>query len=290
MQKKQAVGMIGLGLMGLPMAKRLLDAGIKLTVWNRTPEKAESLLSDGAKLADSIASLVASVDTVILMLADTPVVEAIMRGPAGVLEVLSPDTLVIDMGTTAVINTKAMAADVISVGGKYVDAPVSGGVIGAENGSLSIMAGGSAETFNDALPLLEILGGKITHVGDSGSGQIAKAANQVIVGLTIGAVAEGLALAAAAGADPARVRQALDGGFATSRILQVHGERMVRQEYPLGARCTTQRKDLQQALELAESLGLELPTTELCRDQYDRLIASGDADLDHAALYKLYKA
>ena len=288
MQQYKTIGVIGLGLMGLPMARQLLAAGFRVKVWNRSMQKVELLVKEGAEKADSVAALAATVDVVILMLADTPVVEEIMRGKDGVLEVLSPDTLVIDMGTTAVVNTRALASDVIAQGGSYLDAPVSGGVIGAQAGNLSVMAGGSLGVFKAALPIFEALGKKITYVGESGSGQIAKAANQVIVGLTIGAVAEGLALAAAAGADPAKVREALDGGFASSRILEVHGQRMVEQAYPAGGRCSTQRKDMQQALDLADLIGLQLPTTKLCRDQYDKLIADGDADLDHSALYKLY--
>ena len=162
---------------------------------------------------------------------------------------------------------------------------MSGGEIGAKDGTLTIMAGGTREAVSRAMPFFEVMGSHVTHVGDAGAGQIAKAANQVIVGLTIGAVAEALALAKRAGADPAKVREALQGGFAASRILEVHGQRMIDGVFVPGGKAATQRKDMQQALDLAASIGLELPATALSRDLYDRLIAAGGADLDHSGLY-----
>jgi 3-hydroxyisobutyrate dehydrogenase-like beta-hydroxyacid dehydrogenase len=173
------------------------------------------------------------------------------------------------------------------MGCSYVDAPVSGGTIGAEAGNLTIMAGGDEQSFNRALPILQVLGDRITHVGSVGAGQVAKAANQVIVGLNIGAVAEALALAKAAGVEPGKVCEALKGGFADSRILEVHGQRMVKNSFEPGAKSTIQRKDMHQAIELAAQLGLEMPATALSRDLYDRLIDSGDGNLDHAALFKV---
>ncbi len=288
MNSEDSVGLIGIGLMGLPMARRLLAAGIDLCVYNRSRDKAEALACEGATVCATAAELAGRCDVVILMLADTPTVETVLRGDAGVLQALSPGDLVVDMGTTAVTATRALAEDVRDAGADYVDAPVSGGVIGAEQGALSIMVGGLPPSVERARPLFEAMGQRITHVGDSGAGQIAKAANQVIVGLTIAAVAEGLALAGRAGADIARVREALGGGFADSRILEVHGRRMVDNQFAPGGRCSTQRKDLQQALDLAAQLGMELPVTALTRDLYDRLIEGGDADLDHAALFRLY--
>ncbi len=288
MNSEDSVGLIGIGLMGLPMARRLLAAGIDLCVYNRSRDKAEALAGEGATVCATAAELAGRCDVVILMLADTPTVETVLRGDAGVLQALSPGDLVVDMSTTAVTATRALAEDVRDAGGDYVDAPVSGGVIGAEQGTLSIMVGGLPPSVERARPLFEAMGQRITHVGDSGAGQIAKAANQVIVGLTIAAVAEGLALAGRAGADIARVREALGGGFADSRILEVHGRRMVENQFAPGGRCSTQRKDLQQALDLAAQLGMELPVTALTRDLYDRLIERGDADLDHAALFRLY--
>jgi 3-hydroxyisobutyrate dehydrogenase-like beta-hydroxyacid dehydrogenase len=226
-------------------------------------------------------------DMVIIMVADTTAVESVLLGENGLLGQLREGSLVIDMGTTSVLKTRHFAMLVSEKGGSYVDAPVSGGTIGAESGSLTVMAGGTEEAFKRALPILQILGERITHVGGSGAGQVAKAANQVIVGLTIGAVAEALALSRAAGVDPARVRQALQGGFADSRILDIHGRRMVEGDYRLGARCTTQRKDMDQALEFAAALGLDMPATALSRDLYDRLIEQGGGDLDHSALFSL---
>jgi 3-hydroxyisobutyrate dehydrogenase-like beta-hydroxyacid dehydrogenase len=190
------------------------------------------------------------------------------------------------MGTSKVTATRAFARDVESAGGQYIDAPVSGGTIGAQSGTLTIMAGGNDNAMARAQPVFDVLGQKTTHVGPVGTGQVAKAANQIIVGLNIGAVAEALTLAKKAGADPARVREALSGGFADSRILEVHGQRMVEGEFEPGARSTIQRKDLDQAVELAAELGFELPATALGRDLYDKLIDAGHGDLDHSALIK----
>jgi 3-hydroxyisobutyrate dehydrogenase-like beta-hydroxyacid dehydrogenase len=221
---------------------------------------------------------------------DTPAVEAVMDGPDGLLARLRPGTVVVDMGTTAVLATRALAERVRAAGGAWVDAPVSGGQVGAEAADLTIMIGGAAADVARVRPVLEVLGRRLTHVGDVGAGQVAKAANQVIVGLTIGAVAEGLALARRAGVDPARVREALMGGFAASRILDLHGQRMVEGRFAPGARATTQRKDMDQALALAATLGLDLPATALNRDLYDRLIAAGGGGLDHAALIEVLES
>ncbi len=284
------VGLAGTGLMGAPMARRLLEAGFDLSVYNRTADKALAAVHGAAdRVCEKPARLAARVDVVVLMLADTPTVEQAVNGPDGILESLAPGSLVIDMGTTAVGATRALAEEVRDAGAEYVDAPVSGGVIGAESGTLSIMAGGTSEAVARAMPVLQVLGTRVTHVGDTGAGQIAKAANQVIVGLTIAAVSEALALASRAGADIAKVREALAGGFASSRILEVHGERMERDDFRPGGRCTTQRKDLAQALDLAEQLGLDLPVTDLCRALYDRVIEDGGGDLDHSALFTLYR-
>ena len=219
------------------------------------------------------------------MATDTPAVERIVGAGDGIADGIAPDGLVIDMGTTAVEATRALAKTIEGRGAHYVDAPVSGGEIGAKAGTLTIMAGGSEAAVARAMPYFQVMGASTTRVGEVGAGQIAKAANQVIVGLTIGAVAEALALAKRAGADPAKVREALQGGFAASRILEVHGQRMIDGAFTPGGKATTQRKDLQQALDLASSIGLELPATALTRDLYDRLIAAGCGDLDHSGLY-----
>lgn len=284
----KTVGFIGLGLMGRPMCRNLMKAGLTPVVYNRSPLPRQELVSEGALGAASPAEVAEQADIIVIMVADTPAVENVLTGPDGVLSTLRPDTLLIDMGTTAVPATRRLAALVEEKGALYVDAPVSGGTIGAEAGTLTIMAGGSEQAFALARPVLGLLGERITHVGATGAGQVAKAANQVIVGLNIGAVAEALALARAAGVDPARVRAALRGGFADSRILEVHGQRMLDNNFAPGGKCTTQRKDMHQALELAAELGLEMPATALSRDLYDRLIDAGDGDLDHAALFRLY--
>lgn len=286
-QHTQKLGFIGLGLMGKPMCRNLIKAGFDLFVTNRSAQPRTELEAAGATPLETPSQVASRTDTVIIMVADTAAVESVLLGEDGVIHHLGDNSLVIDMGTTSVTQTRRFAELISEKGGLYVDAPVSGGTIGAESGSLTIMAGGSEEGFNRALPILQILGDRITHVGDSGAGQVAKAANQVIVGLNIGAAAEALALAKAAGVDPARVRQALQGGFADSRILEVHGKRMVDGDYSLGARCTTQRKDMHQAIELAATLGLDMPATSLSRDLYDKLIENGGADLDHSALFTL---
>jgi 3-hydroxyisobutyrate dehydrogenase-like beta-hydroxyacid dehydrogenase len=282
----QTIGFIGLGLMGRHMARNLQAAGAALIIHNRSQGVIEELATEGMTAAATPGDVAAKSEAVILMLPDTPAVETVLRGPGGVLSGLTPDTLVIDMGTTKVIATRGFAADVEAAGGIYVDAPVSGGTIGAEGGTLTIMAGGTDATIARAQPLFDVLGQKTTHVGLISTGQVAKAANQVIVGLNIGAVAEALVLAKKAGADPARVREALGGGFADSRILEVHGQRMIDGAFAPGGKCTTQRKDMDQALELAAELGFEMPATALGRDLYDKLINAGHGDLDHSALIK----
>lgn len=284
----RTIGFIGLGLMGKPMCRNLMEAGANLVVTNRSEPPRLEIATEGATAVDNPSEVASRVDILVMIVADTPAVESVLSAENGVLSNLKPGTLIIDMGTTAVPATRSFAGLVEERGGLYVDAPVSGGTIGAESGNLTIMAGGSEEAFGLALPILEVLGGRITHVGASGAGQVAKAANQVIVGLNIGAAAEALALAKAAGVDPGRVREALKGGFADSRILEVHGQRMVDNVFVPGARCTTQRKDMHQALELAASLELEMPATALSRDLYDKVIEAGGADLDHAGLFTLY--
>ena len=282
----QKTGFIGLGLMGKPMARNLANAGADLIVHNRSSASVDELVSEGMAAGGSPSGTAQGADIIIMMLPDTPTVEKILLGENGVLVGLKPGSLVIDMGTTKVPVTRAFAKAVEDKGCDYLDAPVSGGTIGAENATLTIMAGGTDAAFKRAHPILNVLGSRITHIGSAGTGQVAKAANQVIVGLNIGAVAEALTLAKHAGADPAKVREALAGGFADSRILEVHGQRMIDDTFMPGARATVQRKDMDQALELAAELGIELPATSLSRDLYDWLIENGGADLDHAALIK----
>ncbi|MDP6787613.1 MAG: NAD(P)-dependent oxidoreductase [Rhodospirillales bacterium] len=283
----KTIGFIGLGLMGRPMCLNLNKAGARLIVHNRSRPVVDEMTAKGMTAAATSSAVAAAAKTVIVMVSDTPAAEAVIGGTDGILGAVGPDSLVIDMGTTAVSATRRLAAAVIGAGGQFVDAPVSGGTVGAEAGTLTIMAGGSKEAVGRAAPLLKVLGASLTHVGGVGDGQVAKAANQVIVGLVIGAVAEALALARRAGADPAKVRQALKGGFADSRILELHGQRMVSGDFRPGGKATTQRKDLAQALDLARELGFDMPATRLNRELYDRLIADGFGDLDHSALIKV---
>lgn len=281
----QRVAVIGLGLMGQPMARALKRAGATVTVNTRSAGPMAVFAAEGFATAATPAQAAAQADAVILMLTDTPAVEsvtaALLAGEIG-------GKLVIDMGTTAPAATLRLAAQVTAAGADWLDAPVSGGQVGAQEATLTIMAGGSDGAFARALPLFQAMGRHITHVGAAGAGQVAKAANQVIVGLTIGAVAEAMALARSAGVDPARLRTALMGGFAASRILDLHGLRMAEGRFDPGGRSVTQRKDLQQALDLADAHTLDLPITRLTRDLYDRLIAAGGGDLDHSGLYTLY--
>ncbi len=281
------VGFIGLGLMGKPMALNLARANRELVVYNRSPGPIEEFAAKDIATASSPAEVAARATLVIIMVSDTRAVEEVLFGAAGIFSGIAPGSTVIDMGTTEVLATRRFAERVATRDVDYVDAPVSGGVVGAEAGSLAIMVGARADCFARVRPILDILGENITHVGDIGAGQVAKAANQVIVGLTIGAVAEALTLAKRAGVDPARVRAALAGGFAGSRILELHGQRMVDGSFTPGGKAVTQRKDLFQALELARSLGLDLPATALNMQLYDRLIESGGGQLDHSALIKV---
>lgn len=281
------VGFAGLGLMGRPMARHLLSAGADLRVWNRTRGVAEAFEQPRVQVCDSPADLAGRSDIVVLMLADTPVVEQVLFGPDGLSQGLRAGSMVVDMGTTAVVPTREFARRLAHNGIDFIDAPVSGGEIGAIDATLTIMAGGGDDAIDRAGPLFSVLGRNFTHVGAVGAGQVAKAANQIIVGLNIGAVAEALALVKAAGVDQSKVRQALLGGFAGSRILEVHGQRMIDQSFEPGARITTQFKDMRQACELGHLLKQSLPATELSKTLFERLIERGDGDLDHSALIRV---
>ncbi|HLB81304.1 MAG TPA: NAD(P)-dependent oxidoreductase, partial [Dongiaceae bacterium] len=230
-------------------------------------------------------------ETLIVDVTDTAAVEQVLLGddPPGAVAGLQSGGLIVDMGTTGVAATRRFAAAARAAGGDYVDAPVSGGVVGAEAASLTIMAGGGAAAFARALPVLRVLGRNVTHCGEAGAGQVAKIANQMIVGLTIGAVAEAMALARRAGVEPARLRAALTGGFADSRILELHGARMADGAFAPGGKAVIQRKDMLLALELAREVGIELPAVELNRRLWDRMVEKGWGELDHSALIKIYE-
>lgn len=277
------LALLGTGLMGRPMAHRLLAAGGSLTVWNRSPDKAAGLVAAGAVLAPSAAAAVQEADQVITMLEHGGVVRSVLQD-GGVLAALRPGALFIDMSSIQPAEAREHAAWLAARGVGALDAPVSGGTLGAEAGSLAIMAGGSAEDFERARPVFAALG-RATHVGPAGTGQLAKLANQMIVGITIGAVAEALILAERGGADPARVREALRGGFADSRILEVHGQRMVARDFAKRAAMTVQLKDLRNALATAAEDGTTLPVTELFARLYAEAIGHGHAEADHAGLW-----
>ncbi len=281
------IAFIGLGIMGMPMARNLKRAGAQVAVYNRSPQKVARLVKEGfAELKEPKDACHA--DVVICMLADTAAVEAVLFADNGVAAAARSGLTIIDMGTTAVEATRTIAEKLGEHGVKFIDAPVSGGETGAIEGTLSIMVGAAEDDLRAVQPIFEILGSNIIHVGDVGCGQIAKAANQIIVGHTIQAVAEAFALCQSGGADLQKVAEALSGGFADSTILKVHGQRMIAGNFAPGGKVSTQLKDLQQALDFAGSLNLPLPATKLCRDRYQALIEKGGSQLDHSALFRLY--
>ena len=283
------IGFIGLGIMGTPMAGHLIAASHSLFLKTRRSVP-EALLAAGGTACATAAEVAERADTIILMLPDTPDVEQVLFGADGVAEGLSPGKTVIDMSSIAPLATKDFAARIAERGGAYLDAPVSGGEVGAKNAALSIMVGGEAEIFARAEPLFAAMGKTVTHVGPVGSGQVAKVANQIIVALTIEAVAEGLLFASKAGADPAKVRQAITGGLATSRILELHGARMIERTFDPGFRIGLHQKDLNLALDNARTLGLSLPATALAQQLFSACVAQGGAAWDHSAMVKALEA
>ncbi|MGD0561905.1 MAG: 2-hydroxy-3-oxopropionate reductase [Roseiarcus sp.] len=277
------LGFIGLGVMGAPMAGHLLKGGHTLHVFSRSGAPAQ-LLADGAEPSANPAEVARASDVVITMVPDTPDVEKVLFGENGVATGLSKGKAVIDMSSISPIATKQFAAKIEKLGCDYVDAPVSGGELGAKAATLSIMVGGSEDAFARVKPIFELMGKNITHVGAVGDGQTAKVANQIIVALNIEAVAEALLFAAKAGADPARVRAALMGGFASSRILEVHGERMIKRTFNPGFRIELHQKDLNLALSSARALGVSLPNTATAQELFNSCVAHGGAAWDHSAL------
>jgi 2-hydroxy-3-oxopropionate reductase len=282
------LGWIGLGIMGAPMCGHLIAAGHTMTVHTRS-KVPEAIAAAGAKTAPSASAVAQASDIVFLMLPDTPDVERVLFGEHGVatgLEGKPAGTLVVDMSSISPMATQDFAARIQALGGDYLDAPVSGGEVGAKAASLTIMVGGSEAAFAQALPLLQAMGRNVTHVGGSGDGQTTKVANQIIVALNIAAVAEALVFAKKAGADPAKVRQALMGGFAASRILEVHGERMIKRTFSPGFRIGLHQKDLNLALQGAKALGVALPGTAGAAQLMQVCAANGLAEADHSALVK----
>ena len=271
--------------MGAPMAGHLLAAGHKLFVNTRSKCPAD-LTQGGAIVCESPAAVAKNSEVVIIMVPDTPDVEKVLFGKGGVAEGLSKGKLVIDMSSISPIATRDFARRVNALGADYLDAPVSGGEVGAKAASLTIMVGGPEAAFERAKPLFEKMGKNITLVGGNGDGQTTKVANQIVVALTIEAIGEALLFAAKAGADPARVRQALMGGFAASRILEVHGERMVKRTFNPGFRIELHQKDLNLALSSARQIGLSLPNTATAQELFNACAANGHGKLDHSAMVK----
>lgn len=284
---EERIGFIGLGVMGKPMARNLRAAGLDLVVHSRSPGPVDELVAEGAERASDPSELAAGVDVVITMVPDTPDVDRVLFGEGGVAGGIRPDSLVIDMSTIRPTEASRFAERLAATDVAMLDAPVSGGERGAIDGTLSIMVGGQEDAFARALPILEILGGNVTHVGGSGAGQVAKACNQLIVGATIQAVGEALVLAAKAGVDPATVREALLGGFAGSKILEVHGQRMLRGDFAPGFRSALHLKDAGIVTETAEELGSPTPSFAVAAAALGTLVATGRGDLDHAALVKV---
>jgi 2-hydroxy-3-oxopropionate reductase len=279
----ERIAFIGTGLMGAPMAGRLVAAGFPVTVWNRTRAKAEAVLAAGARWAEGPAEAVAGAGMVITMVSNAAAVEEVLFG-SGAAGALAAGTIVVDMTSTSPPVARDHGGRLASRGVRYVDAPVSGGTRGAAAGTLAIMAGGEEGTIAELAPVFAAMG-NVRRVGPVGSGQLCKLANQLIVAVTIGAVAEALVLAERGGADPAAVREALRGGFADSRILNEHGQRMIARDFRPGGTVTNHIKDLDAAEAFAESAGVKLPLLETVRELFYRLRSNGGAELDHSALF-----
>ena len=279
------IGFVGLGIMGAPMAGHLAQAGHPLFVFTRG-KVPEAITDSRATQCTSARGVAERADIVFIMVPDTPDVEAVLFGEAGIAAGLSKTKVVVDMSSISPIATKVFAQRINALGCDYLDAPVSGGEVGAKNATLSIMVGGPEATFEKVKPLFELMGKNITLVGGNGDGQTAKVANQIIVALNIEAVAEALLFAAKAGADPARVRQALMGGFASSKILEVHGDRMVKRTFEPGFRIELHQKDLNLALSSARALGVSLPNTATAQELFNSCAAHGGKAWDHSAMVK----
>ncbi len=279
------IGFIGMGIMGVPMAGHLLDAGHELAVYD-VAEIRKEVLDKGAKKVGSSKEVAAFGEVIIIMVPDTPHVQAVLFGENGVAEADLKGKTVVDMSSISPVDTKAFAKKINELGAQYLDAPVSGGEVGAKAATLTIMVGGEQATFDKIKPLFELMGKNITLVGGNGDGQTCKVANQIIVALNIEAVAEALLFASKAGADPAKVREALMGGFASSKILEIHGERMIKRTFDPGFRIELHQKDLNLALSNARMMGLSLPNTATARELFNACEANGGSAWDHSAMVK----
>ncbi len=283
------IGFIGLGIMGTPMAGHLIKGGHQLFL-HSVPSVPQALTEAGGKACATGEEVARNADVVIVMVPDTPHVEDVLFNPQGVAKGLSAGKVVVDMSSISPVATKDFAKRINELGCEYLDAPVSGGDVGAKGASLSIMVGGSQAAFDRVKPVFELMGKNITRVGENGDGQTTKVANQIVVALTIAAVAEGLLFASKAGADPAKVRQALLGGLATSRILEVLGERMIKRTFDPGFRIALHQKDLNLALTSARQLGLALPNTATAQEMFNACVAHGGAAWDHSGMVRALEA
>lgn len=281
------VGYIGLGIMGRPCVINLLKAGFDVTVWARRQASATALIDAGAHWAPSVAELAAQVDVLISNVSDTVDVEQLLLGPDGVASTARTGLVCVDMSTISPIGARDIAQRLAASGVAFLDCPVSGGEVGAINGTLTIMAGGDAAALDKVRPVLAAMGQTITHIGDSGAGQVAKACNQIAVGVGIAAVAEVMKLAQACGVDPAPVRQALLGGFAGSKVLDVHGQRMIDDNYAPGFKAKLHQKDMGIVLDTARELGIRLPEAERVAGLISQLVAQGEGELDSSAIARL---
>jgi 2-hydroxy-3-oxopropionate reductase len=280
------IGFVGLGIMGRPMALNLIKAGHQLFVYGKRTVPAD-IRDAGATVCGTLKEIAAAAETVILMVPDTPDVKSVLFDPDGIAAGLAPGKIVVDMSSISPIETKQFAAEINKKGCDYIDAPVSGGEVGAKAATLTIMVGGPESAFAKVKPLFELMGKNITLVGENGAGQTTKVANQIIVALTIEAVGEALLFASRAGADPAKVREALMGGFASSRILEVHGERMIKRTFDPGFRIELHQKDLSLALQGARALNLSLPNTATTQELFNSAAALGGKGWDHSGLVRV---
>ena len=281
----QTIGYIGLGIMGKPMALNLLRKNYSVSIYARRPETAIALIEAGATNYASPAELAPHVDIIITNLPTTADVEEVLVGKQGIIHTAKPGTIVIDMSTISPVGTRRLAQLLEKSQIEMLDSPVSGGEQGAIDGTLVLMVGGKASILEKVRPILEILGSKIVHIGEHGAGQIAKACNQIIIAETVIAVSEALHLAEASGVDPAKVREALLGGFASSRILEIHGKRMLEQDYTPGFKAGLHCKDLHMALEQAHQVNVNLTGAQHAMKCLDRLVKKGHSDLDSSALH-----
>ncbi|MCA1718924.1 MAG: 2-hydroxy-3-oxopropionate reductase [Actinobacteria bacterium] len=283
----EKVGFIGLGIMGGPMAQNLMETGYELVLYNRTTEKAEEIADDGATVAESPKEVAESCDVVVLMLPDSPQVEEIVEGEDGVLEGLKEGALIVDMSTISPVVTRELAEKIEERGASMLDAPVSGGEPGAQQGTLAIMAGGSEEDFERARPLLEVMGDAITHVGPTGAGQTAKAANQIVVAVTLEGISEALVLASKAGVAPEKILEAISGGLAGSNVMEAKKENFLEHDFEPGFRVDLHHKDLGIALATGREYGVSLPVTAIVDQMLESLKTKGRGDRDHSAILTL---